>query len=114
VADVVGALVTLLGHHEATGQVINVGNDEEVTILSLAERVRILTGSKSVIRLVPYSEAYTAGFEDMLRRVPDLTKLRRMIGPRPSHTLDQILADVVADQRRHLARERRSEAAVES
>ncbi|HEV3120249.1 MAG TPA: NAD-dependent epimerase/dehydratase family protein [Isosphaeraceae bacterium] len=114
VADVVNALITLLGHPEATGEVINVGNDEEVTILSLAERVRILTGSKSVIRLVPYSEAYTAGFEDMLRRVPDLTKLRRMIGPRPSHTLDQILADVVADQRRHLARERRSEAAVES
>src|SRR5260370_4441430 len=68
VADVVGALVRLIGHPEAPGQVINVGNDEEVTILSLAERVRILTGSKSPIKLVPYGQAYTAGFEDMFRR----------------------------------------------
>jgi UDP-glucose 4-epimerase len=100
VADVVGALVEVLGHPEAPGEVINIGNDEEVTILSLAERVRIHTNSKSPIRLVPYSQAYTAGFEDMLRRVPDLTKVRRMIAYRPSRSLDQILADVVAEQKR--------------
>ncbi|HEV3164949.1 MAG TPA: NAD-dependent epimerase/dehydratase family protein [Isosphaeraceae bacterium] len=99
VTDVVGALIRLLHHPEAPGQVINLGNDEEVTILSLAERVRILTGSKSPIRLIPYSQAYTAGFEDMIRRVPDLTKIRRLIGYRPSNNLDQILADVLTDQR---------------
>jgi UDP-glucose 4-epimerase len=100
VADVVGALIRLIGHPEAPGQVINVGNDEEVTILSLAERVRILTGSKSPIKLVPYSQAYTAGFEDMFRRVPDLTKVRRLIGYRATRNLDDILGDVVADQER--------------
>jgi nucleoside-diphosphate-sugar epimerase len=99
VADVVDALVRLLGNPEAPGQVINVGNDEEVTILSLAERVRILTQSKSPIRLIPYGEAYTAGFEDMIRRVPDLTKIRRMIGYKPSRNLNQILADVVSDKK---------------
>jgi UDP-glucose 4-epimerase len=100
VADVVDALIRLLGHPEAPGQVINVGNNEEVTILSLAERVRILAQSKSPIRLVPYGEAYTAGFEDMVRRVPDLTKIGRMIGYKPTRNLDQILADVIADTKR--------------
>ena len=98
VADVVGALVGLMAHPQARGQVFNVGNDEEVTILELAERVRALTGDRSPIRLVPYSEAYTAGFEDMVRRVPDLTKTRRLIGYRPTRDLDQILADVLAEQ----------------
>ena len=97
VADVVGALVRLMGRPEAAGQVFNVGNDEEITILELAERVRALTGGRSPIRLVPYGEAYTAGFEDMVRRVPDLTKIRRLIGYRPTRDLDQILADVLAE-----------------
>ena len=96
VADVVGALAALMAHPQARGQVFNVGNDEEVTILALAERVRALTGGKSPIRMVPYSEAYTTGFEDMVRRVPDLTKVRRLIGYRPTRDLDQILADVIA------------------
>jgi UDP-glucose 4-epimerase len=98
VADVVGALVKVIAHPEARGQVFNVGNDEEVTILSLAERVRSLTGGKSPIRTVPYSEAYTAGFEDMIRRVPDLTKIRRLIGYRPTRDLDQILAAVLSEK----------------
>jgi UDP-glucose 4-epimerase len=100
VADVVGALIRLMEHPGARGEVFNLGNDEEVTILELAERVRSTTGSKSPIRLIPYSEAYTAGFEDMLRRVPDLAKVRRLIGYRPTRNLDQILADVLADQQR--------------
>ena len=99
VADVVGALIRLMETPEARGGVFNVGNDEEVTILELAHRVRALTGSKSPIRLVPYNEAYTAGFEDMTRRVPDLGKIRRLIGYRPTRNLDQILADVLAEQR---------------
>ncbi len=98
VADVVGALVKLMKTPEARGDVFNIGNAEEVTILQLAERVRALTGSKSPIRLVPYSQAYTAGFEDMSRRVPDLAKIRRTIGYQPTRGLDQILADVLAEQ----------------
>lgn len=100
VADVVGALIALMAHPEARGQVYNVGNDEEVTILELARRVRALTGDKSPIRMVPYSEAYTAGFEDMVRRVPDLGKVRRLVNYRPTRDLGQILADILADQSR--------------
>jgi UDP-glucose 4-epimerase len=95
VGDVVDALIKLFDHREAPGQVFNIGNDEEVTILDLARRVQALTGSKSPIRLVPYGEAYTAGFEDMQRRVPDLGKIRRLIGYRPTRNLDRILADVM-------------------
>ncbi|GIW87764.1 MAG: nucleoside-diphosphate sugar epimerase [Isosphaeraceae bacterium] len=98
VADVVSALVALMDHPHSRGQVFNVGNSEEVSILELAHRVRSLTGGISPIRLVPYSEAYTAGFEDMLRRVPDLTKIRQLIGYQPSRSLDQILADVIAER----------------
>jgi UDP-glucose 4-epimerase len=104
VADVVGALISLMAHPQARGEVFNIGNDEEVTILALAERVRSLTGNKSPIRLVPYSEAYTAGFEDMVRRVPDLAKTRKLIGYRPTRNLDQILADILADQTDNSAR----------
>jgi UDP-glucose 4-epimerase len=98
VADVAGALMALMRHPRAAGQVFNVGNDEEVTILGLAERVKALTGGRSSIRLVPYSEAYTAGFEDMHRRVPSLSKISRLIGYRPTRGLDQILADVLAEK----------------
>ena len=99
VSDVVGALVKLLDTSAARGGVYNVGNDEEVTILELARRIAALTGGRSEVRRIPYSEAYPAGFEDMLRRVPDLTKIHRLIGYRPTRNLDQILADVVAEHR---------------
>ncbi|MDB5351566.1 MAG: NAD-dependent epimerase/dehydratase [Planctomycetota bacterium] len=98
VADVTSALAGLMREPKAYGQVFNIGNDEEVTILGLAERIRKVTGSKSTIRLVPYSEAYTAGFEDMMRRVPDLSKIRSLTGYRPSRNLDHILEDVCRDQ----------------
>lgn len=100
VDDVTGALARLMGHPDAAGQVFNVGNDEEISILALAERVRVLTGGRSTIRLVPYGEAYTAGFEDMARRVPDLSKIRRLIGYQPTRNLDQILADILAERNR--------------
>ncbi len=99
VADIVGALVRLMETPEARGQVFNIGNDEEISILELAERVKALTGNRSSIRVIPYSEAYTAGFEDMQRRVPDLGKIAQLIGYRPTRNLDQILADVLAEQR---------------
>ena len=99
VYDAVESILRLIATPAAVGQVYNVGNDEEVTILQLAERVRAAAGSSSEIRLVPYSEAYPEGFEDMHRRVPDVRKLERMIGFRPRTPLTQIIADVVADQR---------------
>jgi UDP-glucose 4-epimerase len=95
VSDVVDALLKLVAEPQAIGQVINVGNTEEVTIRALAERVRELAGSSSPIKSVPYDEAYESGFEDMPRRVPDLTKAHAMIGYRPKFRLDDILAHII-------------------
>jgi nucleoside-diphosphate-sugar epimerase len=95
VADVVGALLKLVVEPRAIGQVINIGNTQEVSIRALAERVRELSGSNSPIKLVPYDEAYESGFEDMPRRVPDLTKIEGLIGYRPRYSLDDILAQVI-------------------
>src|SRR5262245_12648674 len=95
VADVVDALVALSQHPDAIGQVINIGNTEEVSIRLLAERVRTLSGSNSPIKLVPYDEAYESGFEDMPRRLPDLGKISALIGYRPRYKLDDILIEVI-------------------
>lgn len=95
VADVVEGLVRLIGQPRGYGQVFNLGNDGEISIRQLADRVRAATGSRSPIRMVPYNEAYTEGFEDMVRRVPDLSKAARMIDYRPSRNLDQVLDDVI-------------------
>jgi nucleoside-diphosphate-sugar epimerase len=103
VRDAVEALLRLIATPTAVGQVYNVGNDEEVTILRLAELVREAAGSSSAITLVPYSEAYAEGFEDMHRRVPDVRKLERAVAFRPRIPLRDIIADVVADQRARLA-----------
>jgi UDP-glucose 4-epimerase len=96
VADVVDALIKVMDHPNAVGQVFNIGSDEEVTIGELAEIVKAMTGSRSEIVLVPYCEAYEEGFEDMPRRVPDLTKIGELIGYRPTRSLEQILEDVIA------------------
>ncbi len=101
VSDVVGALILLVQEPRAIGQVINIGNTEEVSIRELAERVKEITGSSSPIKLIPYDQAYESGFEDMPRRLPDLSKITAMIGYTPAHTLDDILADVVEYFRRH-------------
>ena len=95
VSDVVGALIKLVSEPRAIGQVINIGTTEEITIRALADRVRTLSRSQSPIKLVPYDEAYESGFEDMPRRLPDLTKIRELIGYSPAHTLDDILAQVI-------------------
>jgi UDP-glucose 4-epimerase len=95
VSDVVRALLALVKEPAAIGQVINIGGPEEVTISALAERVRTLTGSSSPIKLVPYDEAYESGFEDMPRRLPDLSKISSMIGYKAQHSLDDILGDVI-------------------
>jgi UDP-glucose 4-epimerase len=96
VGDVVGALVKLMDHAESVGEVFNIGSNEEVTILEVAERVRELAGSKSEIVFVPYDEAYEEGFEDMPRRVPDITKIGNLVGYRPEKKLDDILKSVIA------------------
>jgi hypothetical protein len=80
VGDVVGALLKLMVEPAAIGKVFNVGNTEEVTIRGLAERIKERTGSSSEIVIIPYDQAYEAGFEDMPRRVPDLTKINKAIG----------------------------------
>jgi UDP-glucose 4-epimerase len=96
VGDVVGALVRLMAHREAVGQVFNIGSNEEITILEVAERVKELTRSSSEIVFVPYDEAYEEGFEDMPRRVPDISKVTQLVGFKPELKLDGILEKVIA------------------
>ena len=99
VGDVVGALLKLMVLPSAIGEVFNVGNTEEVTIRGLAERIKARTGSTSEIVTIPYDQAYEAGFEDMPRRVPDLTKINQAIGYVPKVGLDEIIDRVVAEKR---------------
>jgi UDP-glucose 4-epimerase len=96
VADVVDALLKLIIEPKAIGQVINIGNTQEVTINQLAERVRALANSKSTIKRIPYDEAYESGFEDMPRRVPALAKIEGLIGYKTRYVLDDILTQVIA------------------
>ncbi|MFZ4795472.1 MAG: GDP-mannose 4,6-dehydratase [Blastocatellia bacterium] len=96
VSDVVGALMKLIEHPQAVGEVYNIGSTTEIKIEQLAERIKSLTGSQSEIVRIPYEEAYEGGFEDMLRRVPDIGKINRLIGYQPAHSLDQILDSVIA------------------
>jgi len=91
VDDVVRGVMLLADSKSAEGQIFNVGTDEEITVLELAERVRRLCGSSSEIQRVPYEQIYGPSFEDMRRRVPDLGKIRRMVGYRPEVKLDQLL-----------------------
>ncbi len=102
VRDAVEGLLRLVETPAAINQVFNIGSTEETTIRRLAEQVRDAAGSNSPIVTVPYSEAYAAGFEDMLRRVPDVSKLERTTGYRPRTPLSEIIRDVVADQRARL------------
>jgi UDP-glucose 4-epimerase len=99
VGDIVDALVKLMETEAAYGQVFNLGGTEEVSIRELAERVIARTGSASSIRVIPYDEAYEAGFEDMERRVPDTARAFGMVGFAPTLNLDAIIDSVVADQR---------------
>ncbi len=96
VGDIIKALVQLVDHPQAIGEVFNIGSSEEVSITQLAEKIREITGSTSEIVYVPYSEAYEAGFEDMPRRVPDTTKIAGLLGFRPETSLDTIVREVVA------------------
>jgi UDP-glucose 4-epimerase len=99
VRDTVDALLRLVETPAAVNEVFNVGSTEEVSIRRLAELVIAAAGSTSEIQQIPYGEAYAEGFEDMMRRVPDVSKLERCTGFRPRTPLSQIIEDVVADQR---------------
>ncbi len=105
VRDATEAMVRLMEHASTTGEVFNVGTDQEVTINRLAEMVVSATGSRSEVVHIPYDEAYAEGFEDMHRRVPDVAKLERMTGFRPRIPLEQIIEDVVVHQRAVAARD---------
>lgn len=95
VLDVVRALADILTREDLYGEVLNIGSTEEVSIAALAERVRAVTSSSSEIVTIPYADAYGEGFEDMRRRVPDTSKIERLLGWRATRSLDQILTDVV-------------------
>ncbi|MBB2911638.1 UDP-glucose 4-epimerase [Streptosporangium becharense] len=97
VADVVDALLRLLDNEAAVGHTFNIGSADEVSIMELAKLIIEFTGSTSGIDLVPYSEAYEQGFEDMTRRVPDTTKLRALTGWTPRRTLDEILTEIIGE-----------------
>ena len=96
VHDVVDALVKVIESEKAIGQVFNVGNNQQITIMDLAKKVIEVTDSKSKIELVPYEKAYGPGFEDMQRRVPDISKIKSTLGWQPKIGLEQIIKDIAA------------------
>jgi len=96
VSDVIRGVLALVETPAANGNIFNIGTAEEVTIEDLAKRVKRMTASASPIEYIPYEKAYEQGFEDMHRRVPDLTKIRETIGYEPKVSLDQLLEKVIA------------------
>jgi UDP-glucose 4-epimerase len=102
VLDVVEALMKIIDTTECFGQVINIGNDEEISIKNLAEKAVKMTGSRSEISFISYDDAYGEGFEDMQRRVPCLEKARKLIGYQPTRKLDDIINDVAEQFRQEL------------
>jgi UDP-glucose 4-epimerase len=98
VHDVVRALAGLMERDDLYGQVFNIGSESEITIRALATRVRDLVGGDAPITYVPYDEAYEEGFEDMQRRVPDITKIQSVLGWEPTKSLDEIVLDVKEQQ----------------
>jgi UDP-glucose 4-epimerase len=96
VDDAVKALLLVMDSDNAVGEVFNVGNNQQVTIMELAKKVIELTGSSSTIEKIAYEKAYPEGFEDMQRRVPDISKIKRVLGWTPEINLDQIIKDTAA------------------
>jgi UDP-glucose 4-epimerase len=105
VGDAVEALMRIATSPSVQGEVLNIGNDQEISILGLAEMIRTRTNSRSEIIHMPYDEAYGPGFEDMFRRVPSVEKLERLVGYRPSTPLPVILDAVIADTQGRLSGE---------
>jgi UDP-glucose 4-epimerase len=99
VGDVVQGVVALIDHSGAVGEIFNIGGETEISINNLAAKVKAATGSASRIEHIPYSEAYQEGFEDMERRVPDIGKIKRLVGYRNTHDLDAVLAGIIEYER---------------
>ncbi len=95
VADAVTAMTRLMEEPKAEGDVFNIGNDKEVTINELAQKVKEMTGSSSEIEHIPYEKAYGPGFEDMERRCPNINKIKALIGFEPSYDLEGIIQSVI-------------------
>jgi nucleoside-diphosphate-sugar epimerase len=95
VGDVVRAMVALITEPRAVGQVFNIGNGQEITIGDLAAKIKSMTGSRSEIVMIPYDQAYEAGFEDMPRRVPDISRIKALVGYEPTVQLDETLQRVI-------------------
>jgi UDP-glucose 4-epimerase len=100
IRDVVVGVERLMGCEDAIGEVVNLGNPEETTINALAKLILQVTGSKSPITHVPYDQAFAEGFEDMRRRVPDISKAKRLVAFDPKDGLRKIVEDVAADLKR--------------
>jgi UDP-glucose 4-epimerase len=96
VADAVRALLLVMDSDKAIGEVFNVGNNQQISIMDLAKKVISVTGSASSIEMLSYEKAYPAGFEDMERRVPDISKIERVLGWKPQIGLEQIIKDIAA------------------
>jgi len=96
VSDAVRALLLVMDSDKAIGEVFNVGNNEQISIMDLAKKVIAVTGSSSAIEMMDYEKAYPAGFEDMERRVPDISKIKRVLGWKPEIGLEQIIKDIAA------------------
>jgi len=102
VGDVVDAMVKLIQHPKAYGEVFNLGHTKDISILELAKLVKELTGSSSEIVFIPYEKAYEPGFEDMRRRLPDISKVQELIGYRPTLDLPEMLKRIIAYERERL------------
>ncbi len=102
VSDVISAVLAVLEHPDAVGEIFNIGSDEEVTILELSRRVLEHTGSSSEIQLIPFDKAFQSAFEDIPRRVPDTSKVRALTGWQPTQMLDDILQETIAQTRAEL------------
>ena len=101
IEDAVRAVLTLTDADSTIGDYFNLGGTGETTIKELAEKIIARTNSQSIITYIPYTDAYPAGFEDMQRRVPDITKISKTIGWKPIHTLDSIIDSVAASFKSH-------------
>jgi len=96
VSDAVRGLLLVMDSDKAVGEVFNVGNNQQISIMELAKKVIEITGSKSTIEKIAYEKAYPQGFEDMQRRVPDISKIKQVLGWTPEINLDQIIKDIAA------------------
>jgi UDP-glucose 4-epimerase len=95
VRDAARALAVLSQEEKMVGEIVNLGNDSEITVEDLAKKIKALTGSNAELKYISYDDAYEEGFEDMMRRVPDLSKIRKLIGYEPQYSLDDIINDVI-------------------